>query len=160
MPSKVVCACTLAAVLSIPPQLGIARDGPQPHASPWPIYKGFDHQPTEIELRALHEQDVAPAQAEVIDKLYDQLMSADEGFSATILNSLDHGSPLPRRPVERQRRSAEPEPIEMARDHAFEALGCLARPRCWGYFAPLVVGALAMAMVMEPAVSVRFLQLP
>ena len=49
-------------------------------ASPWPIYNGFDHQPTENELRALHEQDVAPSQAKVIDKLYDQLMSADKGI--------------------------------------------------------------------------------
>jgi Spy/CpxP family protein refolding chaperone len=47
-------------------------------ASPWPIYNGFDHQPTENELRALHEQDVTPAQADEIDKLYDQLMSADK----------------------------------------------------------------------------------
>jgi Spy/CpxP family protein refolding chaperone len=46
--------------------------------SPWPIYNGFDHQPTENELRALHEQDVTPAQADEIDKLYDQLMSADK----------------------------------------------------------------------------------
>ena len=71
-------ACALAAVQSIPPQSGIARDGPRPHASPWPIYQGFDHQPTENELRALHKEDVAPAQVEVIDKLYDQLMSADK----------------------------------------------------------------------------------
>jgi hypothetical protein len=53
-------ACALAAVQSIPPQTGIARDGPRSHASPWPIYSGFDHQPIENELRALHEQDVAP----------------------------------------------------------------------------------------------------
>ena len=70
--------CVLAAVQPIPPQPGIARDGPRPHASPWPIYNGFDHQPTENELRALQEEDVAPAQVEVIDKLYDQLMSADK----------------------------------------------------------------------------------
>jgi hypothetical protein len=71
-------ACALDAMQSIPPQPGIARDGPRTHASPWPIYNGFDHQPTENELRALHEQDVPQAQAEVIDKLYDQLMSADK----------------------------------------------------------------------------------
>ena len=71
-------ACALAAVQSIPAQPGIARDGPRPHASPWPIYNGFDHQPTENELRALQEEDVAPAQVEVIDKLCDQLMSADK----------------------------------------------------------------------------------
>ena len=47
-------------------------------ASPWPIYNRLDHQPTENELRALHEQDVTPAQADEIDKLYDQLMSADK----------------------------------------------------------------------------------
>jgi hypothetical protein len=52
-------------------------------ASPWPIYNGLDHQPTENELRALHEQDVTPAQAEVIDKLYDQLMSADKKILGT-----------------------------------------------------------------------------
>ena len=70
--------CVLAAVQPIPPQPGIARDGPRPHASPWPIYNGFDHQPTENELKALHEQDVTSAQADEIDKLYDQLMSADK----------------------------------------------------------------------------------
>jgi hypothetical protein len=40
-------ACALAALQSIPLQPGIARDGPRPHASPWPIYNGLDHQPTE-----------------------------------------------------------------------------------------------------------------
>jgi hypothetical protein len=44
----------------------------------WPIYNGFDHQPTENGLKALHEQDVTSAQADEIDKLYDQLMSADK----------------------------------------------------------------------------------
>jgi hypothetical protein len=78
MPSKLVCVCALAVALAIPPNLGIARDGPRPHVPPWPIYNGFDHQPTENELRALHEQDVTPAQADEIDKLYDQLMSADK----------------------------------------------------------------------------------
>ena len=48
-------ACALAAVQSIPPQPGIARDGPRSHASPWPIYNRFDHQPTENELRG-HRQ--------------------------------------------------------------------------------------------------------
>jgi hypothetical protein len=64
--SSVVMAVPEGATANVPP------------ASPWPIYNGFDHQPTENELRALHEQDVTPAQAEVIDKLYDQLMSVDK----------------------------------------------------------------------------------
>jgi hypothetical protein len=63
--SSVVMAIPEGATANVPP------------ASPWPIYNGFDHQPTENELKALHEQDVTPAQADEIDKLYDQLMSAD-----------------------------------------------------------------------------------
>jgi hypothetical protein len=47
----------------------------------------------------------------------------------------------------------------MARDHAFQALERFARRRCWRYLAPWACTR-AMAMVMEPAVSVRFLQLP
>ena len=58
--------------------MAIPEGATAPPASPWPIYNGFDHQPTENELRALHEQDVTPAQADEIDKLYDQLMSADK----------------------------------------------------------------------------------
>jgi hypothetical protein len=53
-------AWALAAVQSIPPQPGIARDGPRPHASPWPIYNGFDHQPTENELRACRRRTSRP----------------------------------------------------------------------------------------------------
>jgi hypothetical protein len=63
-----------SAVMAIP-EGATASVAPAP---PWPIYNGFDHQPTENELRALHEQDVTPAQADEIDKLYDQLMSPDK----------------------------------------------------------------------------------
>src|ERR1700741_2577556 len=45
-----------------------------------------------------------------------------ERFSAAIPNSLERGSALPRRPIEWQRRLAEREAIEMARDHAFHVL--------------------------------------
>ena len=74
-------------VMAIPE--GATANGPP--ASPWPIYNGFDHQPTENELRALHEQDVTPAQADEIDKLYDQLMSADKKILGSH-NSVDRGS--------------------------------------------------------------------
>jgi hypothetical protein len=77
-----VCACALVA-LSFPAEPGIARDGPGSHVFPWPIYNGFDHQPTENELRELHEQDVSRAQADEIDKLYDQLMSSDKKILGT-----------------------------------------------------------------------------
>jgi hypothetical protein len=152
-------ACALAAVQSIPPQPGIARDGPRSHASPWPIYNGFDHQPTENELRALNEQDVAPAQAKVIDKLYDQLMSADKKM-------LGNHSILP------WPRITPPSPTSWTatavrgtrtdRDGSRPLLHALERfalPALL-YYAPLAVGIRAMPMVVEPAVFVRFLQPP
>jgi hypothetical protein len=78
MSSKVVCACTLAVALSILAQPGVAKDAPPLHQPPWPIYNGFNHQPTQDELGALHQQDVPPDQAQEIDRLYDQLLSSSE----------------------------------------------------------------------------------
>jgi hypothetical protein len=75
MSNKVVRACVLVAALSILAEPGVARDAPPLHQGPWPIYNGFNHQPTEDELRALHQQDVTPDQAHEIDRLYDQLLS-------------------------------------------------------------------------------------
>jgi Spy/CpxP family protein refolding chaperone len=49
-----------------------------PHRRPWPIYNGFNHQPSQKELRALHHQDVTSDEAREIDRLYDQLMSSSE----------------------------------------------------------------------------------
>ena len=60
---------------------GTARDGPGPAADlsgPWRIHNGFNHQPTQAELRALHQQDVTPDLARDIDRLYDQLLSDSE----------------------------------------------------------------------------------
>jgi hypothetical protein len=77
MSSKVVCACALVAALSILAEPGVAKDAPPLHQRPWPIYNGFNHQPTQDELRASH-QDVTPDQAHEIDRLYDQLLSSSE----------------------------------------------------------------------------------
>jgi hypothetical protein len=74
MSSKVVFAYALAAALSIPAHLGVAKDAPPLHQRSWPIYNGFDHQPTQDELRASHQQDVTPDQAREIDRLYDELL--------------------------------------------------------------------------------------
>jgi hypothetical protein len=52
------------------------QDAPPFHWGPWPIQNGFDQQPTEYELRALHYQDVTPGEAREIDRLYDQLLSS------------------------------------------------------------------------------------
>jgi hypothetical protein len=76
--SNKVCACALVATLSILAEHGVAKDAPPLHQGPWPIYNGFNHQPTEDELGALHQQDVTPDQAHEIDRLYDQLLSSSE----------------------------------------------------------------------------------
>jgi hypothetical protein len=78
MLNKVVRACALVAALSILAKPGVARDVPPLHQGSWPIYNGFNHQPTQDKLRALHQQDVTPDQALEIDRLYDQLLSSSE----------------------------------------------------------------------------------
>jgi hypothetical protein len=68
----------LVAALSLLAQHGVAQASPQFHQGPWPIHNGFNHQPTQSELRALHRQDVTPDEAGEIDHLYDQLLSGSE----------------------------------------------------------------------------------
>jgi hypothetical protein len=51
------------------------EDAPPLHEGPWPIRNGLNYQPTEQELRALHQEDVTPDQAREIDRLYDQLLA-------------------------------------------------------------------------------------
>ena len=75
MSSKVVCVSALVAALSIPAELGVAEGTGAGHVGPWPIHNGLDHQPTQDELRALHQQDVTSDQAQKIDRLYDELLS-------------------------------------------------------------------------------------
>jgi len=41
-----------------------------------PIYNGFDHQPTEYEMNALHEQDVTGTQAREVERLNHELISS------------------------------------------------------------------------------------
>jgi hypothetical protein len=55
-----------------------ARGAPPIHEGPWPIRNGHNYQPTEHELRALHQEDVTPDQAREIDRLYDQLLATPE----------------------------------------------------------------------------------
>ena len=58
-------------------------DGVPPlHKGPWPICNGLNYQPTERELRALHQEDVTPDQAREIDRLYDQLLAGNEKVRA------------------------------------------------------------------------------
>jgi hypothetical protein len=78
MLNKVVRECALVVALLILAEPGVARDAPPLHQGSWPICNGFNHQPTQDELRALHQQDVTPDQAHEIDGLYDQLLSSSE----------------------------------------------------------------------------------
>jgi Spy/CpxP family protein refolding chaperone len=79
MASKVIFACVLVSALSLLAALGSAEDAPPPfHQGPWPIYHGRQHQPTQDELNAQHQQDVTPDQAGDVDRLYDQLLSNSE----------------------------------------------------------------------------------
>jgi hypothetical protein len=74
MLNEVVRACALVAPLAILAEPGVARDAPPLHLGSWPIYNGFNHRPTQDELRGLHRQDVTHE----IDRLYDQLLSSSE----------------------------------------------------------------------------------
>jgi len=60
------------------PGTAATQDAPPFHRGPWPIHNGFDQQPTQYELRALHRQDVTPDEAHEINRLYDQLLSSSD----------------------------------------------------------------------------------
>jgi len=61
-------------IKDICPSCGEAEDARPVHQRPWPTHNGFNHQPTQDELRAL-QQDITRDQAQETERLYDQLMS-------------------------------------------------------------------------------------
>jgi hypothetical protein len=65
-------------IREICPSCGGAEVAPPVHRRAWPVHNGFNHQPSQDELRALHQQDVTSDQAHEIDRLYDQLMSSSD----------------------------------------------------------------------------------
>jgi hypothetical protein len=74
MSYKTVFALALIGPLAFLTQPGIAQERPALHPS-WPIEGGVKHQPTQNELRALHQQDVPSNDAREIDRLYNELMN-------------------------------------------------------------------------------------
>ena len=76
MSNRRLFALALVAPLSFVAQRGIAEDASSLHQGQWPIQNGFNHQPTQNELGAVHDQDVTSDQAREIDRLYDQLLSS------------------------------------------------------------------------------------
>jgi hypothetical protein len=78
MLSKIVFGVALALASLLPANIGSAHDAPSLHTGPWPIRNGYNYQPTERELRALHQEDVTPDEACEIDRLYYQLLASSE----------------------------------------------------------------------------------
>jgi hypothetical protein len=79
MSRKTLIVFALVGPLSFLAERGIAQETSL-HPS-WPIENGIKHQPTQNELRALHDQDVPASDAREIDRLYDELMS--NSYSST-----------------------------------------------------------------------------
>ncbi len=78
MSYKTLFALALIGLLSFLVQPGIAQETQSLHRA-WPIQNGVKHQPTQSELRALHDQDVPPSDAREIDRLYGELMLDNYG---------------------------------------------------------------------------------
>jgi hypothetical protein len=76
-----VCAILVMSTIALGTPTALAANAekaPPIHEGPWPIRNGHNYQPTEHELRALHQEDVTPDQAREIDRLYDQLLATPE----------------------------------------------------------------------------------
>ena len=70
MSSKIVFGVALFLASLLLANIKSAEDAPLLHKGPWPIRNDLNYQPTEQELRALHQEDVTPDQAREIDRLY------------------------------------------------------------------------------------------
>ena len=78
MSSKIVFGVALVLAPLLLANIGFVEDAPPFHKGPWPIRNGRNYQPTDHDLRALHQEDLTPDQAREIDRLYDQLLASNE----------------------------------------------------------------------------------
>jgi Spy/CpxP family protein refolding chaperone len=81
MSGRTAIAFAFGAALSSLGLPAFAKDAPQPHPGPRPIYDWRNHQPTRHQLDTKHLHDLTPNEAREVDRLYDQL----ESSSARIL---------------------------------------------------------------------------
>lgn len=89
MSRKIVFGVALALATLLLASAGSAEASSPPHKGPWPIHNGYNYQPTQHKLRALHVEDVTPDQAREVDRLYDQLLTSRE--------NVHHRHPAPKR---------------------------------------------------------------
>jgi hypothetical protein len=80
---KTLFAFTLVGALPFLGEPGIAENASPLHQGSWPIQNGYNRQPTQDGLSALHDQDVTSGEAREVDRLYDQLMSTGESKRRT-----------------------------------------------------------------------------
>jgi hypothetical protein len=76
MSSKTILGAVLVVSSLSLANAGYAAQVPPVHKGPWPIHNGHNTQPTEMELRSLHVQDVTPDQAREIERLYGELLTS------------------------------------------------------------------------------------
>ena len=78
MRGRIVFGVALAVASLLLADTGSADNVSQPRKGPWPIRSGHNYQPTEQELRSLHQEDLTPDQAREVDRLYEQLLASGE----------------------------------------------------------------------------------
>jgi hypothetical protein len=78
MTGRIVLGGALALASLLLAGIASAEDVAPPRKRPWPIQSGHNYQPTEQELKDMHQQDLSPDQAREVDRLYEQLLASDE----------------------------------------------------------------------------------
>jgi hypothetical protein len=78
MAARIVFGVTSVLVSLLLADIGSAEEVSSPRKRPWPIQSGHNYQPTERDLKDLHQEDLTPDQAREVDRLYEQLLASGE----------------------------------------------------------------------------------